>query len=152
MTVPSIKSTPTATAASVATPTTDSALVTNINGLLATHKKFLSGRTVSNASARGAAGALSKATALLIATPDRDAWNAFVKYHTDNATTVCRDEVGLSGIMTVMDKTLRSRTSFMFMVFRGIVTNHRRTIKEVDFMNNVPVPRLYIYYKRATNS
>lgn len=123
--------------------------VTKLNACLAAYKTALSGRIVSTSSAKKAAASLATATSMLIKTPQKNLWDAFVQFHRDNAAGVCRETVALQGLNTVTDKVLKGQISYLYLVFRNLVQSHRIPLKEDDFMSNLPVPKLWIWYSRA---
>lgn len=130
------------------TPTTTDPLVTKLSGYLATYKTSLTGRTVSSASAKKAATALATATTMLLKTPQKNLWDTFLEFHRENANGVCRETIALQGLNTVMDKKLKGQISYLYLVFRNIVQNHRVPLREDDFISNLPVPKLWIWYSR----
>ena len=147
--IPSIKS---VSASSIQTSTAGTGLgetATKISGFLQQYKLNLSGRKISPDSAKKAMAALSKATLLLINTGDKESWSVFLEFHKENATGVCKETVALTGIMTIADKTLRARTSFLYMAFRNIVDGHVSALTEKEFMDNIPSPKLYRYYTQS---
>lgn len=135
---------------SVATnaPAVADPLVTKLNGYLGAYKTALTGRVVSTASAKKAATALATATAMILKTPQKNLWDTFLAFHRENVDGVCRETVALQGLNTVTDKKLRGQISYLYLVFRNIVQSHRIPLREDDFISNLPVPKLWIWYSR----
>lgn len=131
------------------TTVADDPLVVKLNGYLGAYKSALTGRVISPSSAKKAAASLAGATALLIKTPQKTLWDAFLTFHKDNANGVCREIIALQGLNTVLDKTLRGQVSYLYLVFRNIVQSHRVPLKEDDFISNIPVPKLWLWYSRT---
>lgn len=142
----SIKNAQSAATNTVATP---DPLVVKLSGYLGTYKAALTGRVVSASSAKKAAAALAGATALLIKTPQKNLWDTFVAFHKENVDGVCREIVALQGLNTVLDKTLKGQVAYLYLVFRNIVQSHRVPLKEDDFISNIPVPKLWLWYSRT---